>query len=77
MRTDTPLSEVALLLPVEGARILTERPVQVQILVLELLRDQIIYWESQHVVLDPVQFNAVVNGFVVTTTTVLVPHLAR
>lgn len=65
-----PLTEVASLLSPQAAHLLTTQPLPLQVLVVTLLRDQIIYWESQGVSLDPVQFTAVVDGFVATMATV-------
>ena len=75
MTPETPLAEVARLLPTEAATLLMDQSPPVQKLAVELLKGQILYWESRGVLLDPLQFDVVVTGLVVYVITVHVPHL--
>jgi hypothetical protein len=66
MNHDTPLAEVAQLLPQEGAQALLRYPLIIQQNVLTNLRLILMTWEMVNVELDPIQFEAVVNSFVIT-----------
>lgn len=65
MRIDTPLAEVVAILPKESARLLdTVDNINISRVVLENVRSAVLRWEQVGIVLDPVQFETVLDTFV-------------
>jgi hypothetical protein len=65
MTLDTPLAEVAAHLPRQAAITLVEKHPLVQKTTLEMVRSALVFWETNGVDLDPIQFDAVVTILVV------------
>lgn len=68
MNPDTPLPEVAQMLPKEAAQMLLPASQNVQGAVLRQLRALLVYWEQHHYVLDPVALEGIVTAFVASLT---------
>lgn len=66
MNHDTPLAQVAHMLPPESAALLVNLDVRTQQLVLELSRNIIVAWEQSGVDLDPITFSMVITPVVAT-----------
>lgn len=64
MTPDTPLTEVAQLLPSAAAALLLEASSDVQIKTLETVRSCFLYWESRGITLDPVQLEGFMGALV-------------
>jgi hypothetical protein len=64
MNEQTPLEEVAKILPPNGAKMLTEFDIQVQIAVLAQIRTVVATLETFSITLDPVQLGVVLDLFV-------------
>lgn len=63
---ETPLPDIARMLPTMAADALGKTSPGTQATVLELLRNTFVYWQSNGYTLDPVQFEGVVNSFIAT-----------
>lgn len=68
MKPDTPLPEVALLLPRSAAQVLLLAPLPVQESVLGMMRSMILSLERRGHTLDPIELEAVLNVYVGTIT---------
>lgn len=66
MNIETPLTEVAHMLPKEAAVVLMNLDVATQQLVLTLTRNVIVAWEQSGVDLDPITFSMVITPVVAT-----------
>lgn len=64
MTPDTPLPEVAHLLPQEAASWLSERDSFIQTSVLTQLRILVVFWESHGHVFDPIVYEGIINALV-------------
>jgi hypothetical protein len=64
LKPDTPLAEVARHLPTKAADHLLKEDAFVQEMVCTLIRDAVVFWEEQGVVLDPMAYQAVLNSLV-------------
>lgn len=62
MKPETPLPEVARHLPTKAAELLLSESPRIQEMVCTLIRDAVVFWEEQGVVLDPVAYQAVLNS---------------
>lgn len=66
MTPETPLPEVAQMLPPETAALLMNLHTEQQILILTLIRNVIVGWEQSGVDLDPITFSMVLTPVVAT-----------
>lgn len=64
MNHQTPLTEVAALLPARAAQLLYDQDAVVRQIVMEMVRYHLAAWEEAGVVLDPIQREAVLFTFV-------------
>lgn len=64
MNPDTPLEEVATLLPTSAAQILTEQHVDVQLATLRQVRAAMVFWESNGYAFDPIELEGILVALV-------------
>lgn len=68
---DTPLAEVAKIIPPDAASILLALPAPIIEQVLTLTRDCLFYWDKHDYAFDPIQFEGVVGALVATLAAVV------
>ena len=66
MNAETPLAEVAAMLPSSAATLLLASPSAVQEWALTNIRSCMTYWESDGYQLDPITMEGVLNAFVIS-----------
>lgn len=64
MNNDTPLAQVALMLPTEAAGMLTWETVNRQMAVLHVVRRCVSEWEALGTTLDPITLAVILNSLV-------------
>lgn len=71
MKRDTPLSEVARMLPTGVANELLKYDIEVQRTMCELIREAVSNWEENGVILEPVAYEVVVITYAAQALTAI------